>query len=61
MSKQPDTASENRSVASRFKPSMVIWPILFGLVGVGYMFWREMRNGIPDEPLTLTNHWWILK
>lgn len=59
MSKQPDIASENRSVASRFKPSMVIWPILFGLVGVGYMFWREMRNGIPDEPLTLANHWWI--
>ena len=23
------------------------------------MFWREMRNGIPDEPLTLANHWWI--
>ncbi len=59
MSKQPDTASENRSVASRFKPSMVIWPILFGLAGVGYMFWREMRNGIPDEPLTLANHWWV--
>ena len=59
MSKQQDIASENRSVASRFKPSMVIWPILFGLVGVGYMFWREMRNGIPDEPLTLANHWWV--
>lgn len=59
MSKQPDIASENRSVASRFKPSMVIWPILFGLAGVGYMFWREMRNGILDEPLTLANHWWI--
>ena len=53
------TASENRSVASRFKPSMVIWPILFGLAGVGFMFWREMRNGIPDEPLTLANHWWV--
>ena len=40
---------------------MVIWPILFGLIGVGYMCWREMRNGIPDEPLSLANHWWILK
>lgn len=59
MSKQPDIASENQSVASRFKPSMVIWPILFGLIGVGYMFWREMRDGIPDEPLTLANHWWV--
>lgn len=53
------TASENRSVASRFKPSMVIWPILFGLLGVGYMFWREMRDGIPDEPLMLTQYWWV--
>ncbi len=51
--------SQNRSVQSRFKPSMVMWPILFGLVGVGYMFWREMHNGIPDEPLTLANHWWV--
>jgi len=59
MSKQPDITSENRSVESRFKPSMVIWPILFGLVGVGYMLWREMRDGIPDEPLTLANHWWV--
>lgn len=57
-----DTAKkekENRSVASRFKPSMVIWPILFGLIGVGIMLWREMRHGIPDEPLTLADHWWI--
>ncbi|MBR6167560.1 MAG: flippase-like domain-containing protein [Paludibacteraceae bacterium] len=57
-----DTAKkekENRSVASRFKPSMVIWPILFGLVGVGFMLWREMRNGIPDEPLALNEHWWF--
>jgi uncharacterized protein (TIRG00374 family) len=23
------------------------------------MFWREMRDGIPDEPLTLANHWWV--
>lgn len=57
-----DTAKkekENRSVASRFKPSMVIWPILFGLVGVGFMLWREMRNGIPDGPLALNEHWWF--
>lgn len=59
MEQNPNTASENQSVASRFKPSMVIWPILFGLIGVGYMFWREMRDGIPDEPLTLANHWWV--
>lgn len=50
---------ENRSVASRFKPSMVVWPILFGLVGVGYMLWREMRNGLPDETLGLADHWWV--
>ena len=43
MEQNPNTASENQSVASRFKPSMVIWPILFG----------------PDEPLTLANHWWV--
>lgn len=57
-----DTAKkekENRSVASRFKPSMVVWPILFGLIGVGYMLWREMRNGIPDEPLELNEYWWV--
>lgn len=59
MEQNPNTDSENQSVASRFKPSMVIWPILFGLIGVGYMFWREMRDGIPDEPLTLANHWWV--
>ena len=59
MSNKKNTASENRSVASRFKPSMVIWPILFGLAGVGYMLWREMHNGIPDEQLTLANHWWV--
>ena len=57
-----DTAKkekENRSVASRFKPSMVIWPILFGLIGVGIMLWREMRHGIPDEPLELADNWWV--
>ena len=57
-----DTAKkekENRSVASRFKPSMVVWPILFGLIGVGYMLWREMHNGIPDEPLELNEYWWV--
>lgn len=59
MSKSAKIQSENRSVASRFKPSMVVWPILFGLIGVGYMLWREMRNGIPDEPLTLTRYWWV--
>lgn len=53
------TTRENRSVASRFKPSMVIWPILFGLIGVAYMFWHEMRDGIPDEPLMLADHWWV--
>ena len=56
---QPHIAPENRSVASRFKPSMVIWPILFGLVGVGYMLWRELHNGIPDESLVLTQYWWF--
>lgn len=59
MSDPNQIASENRSVASRFKPSMVIWPILFGLAGVGYMFWREMHNGLPDEPLTFAPHWWV--
>ncbi len=38
---------------------MVIWPILFGLIGVGYMLWREMHNGIPSEPLILVQHWWV--
>ncbi len=23
------------------------------------MLWREMRNGIPDEPLALNEHWWF--
>lgn len=53
------TASTNRSVASHFKPSMVILPILFGLIGVGYMLWREMHNDIPHAPLALVEHWWI--
>jgi hypothetical protein len=53
------TNNTNKSVASRFKPSMVIWPILFGLVGVGYMLWREMRTGIPQEPLMMANYWWV--
>ena len=51
--------SENRSVASRFKPSMVVWPILFGLIGVGYMLWREMHNDIPQGPIALAEYWWI--
>ena len=59
MSDRNHTASENRSVASRFKPSMVVWPILFGLVGVAYMLWREMHNGLPDEALSLADHWWV--
>ena len=25
------------------------------------MLRREMRHGIPDEPLTLADHWWIFK
>lgn len=53
------TNRENRSVASRFKPSMVIWPILFGLIGVGYMLYREMHDDIPLEPISLADHWWI--
>lgn len=59
MSKEKEISSENRSVASRFKPSMVIWPILFGLVGVGYMLWKEMHNDIPHEPIALVDHWWV--
>jgi len=59
MSKATKIQKENRSVASRFKPSMVIWPILFGLIGVGYMLWREMHHGIPDEPIALADHWWV--
>lgn len=54
-----NTASENRSVASRFKPSMVVWPILLGLAGVGYMLWREMHNGLPQQALALTDYWWV--
>lgn len=53
------TNKTNKSVASRFKPSMVIWPILFGLIGVGYMLWREMHNGIPKEPIMVVDYWWV--
>lgn len=53
------TATANRSVASHFKPSMVILPILFGLIGVGFMFWREMHADIPHAPLVLMEHWWF--
>ena len=59
MSNTNKIVSENRSVASRFKPSMVIWPILFGLIGVGYMLWREMHDDIPQGPITLADHWWV--
>lgn len=59
MSKYDKKASENRSIASRFKPSMVMWPILFGLIGVGYMVWREMHNDIPNGPIVVVEHWWI--
>ena len=59
MDENEKTSKENRSVASRFKPSMVIWPILFGLIGVGYMLWSEMHNGIPQEPLVLADYWWL--
>ena len=59
MSKDTKIQKQNRSVASRFKPSMVIWPILFGLVGVGYMLWREMHNDIPRGPLVLADYWWV--
>lgn len=38
---------------------MVVWPILFGLIGVGFMLWREMKDGIPHETLGLANHWWV--
>jgi hypothetical protein len=48
----------NNSTSS-IKPSMVIWPILFGLIGVGYMLWREMHNGIPEGPLAVVDHWWV--
>ena len=59
MNESTKIASENKSIASRFKPSMVIWPILFGLIGVGYMFWREMHEDIPHEPLVLVDYWWV--
>lgn len=59
MKEEDKTSKENRSVASRFKPSMVIWPILFGLIGVGFMLWREMKDGIPHETLGLADHWWV--
>lgn len=59
MSNTNKTVSENRSVASRFKPSMVVWPILFGLIGVGYMLWREMHDDIPQGPITLAENWWV--
>jgi uncharacterized protein (TIRG00374 family) len=38
---------------------MVVWPILFGLIGVGFMLWREMKDGIPHETLGLADHWWV--
>ena len=59
MKEEDKTSKENRSVASRFKPSMVVWPILFGLIGVGFMLWREMKDGIPHETLGLADHWWV--
>ena len=55
---EQNSTSQNR-VESRFKPMMVIWPILFGLIGVGYMLWREMHTGIPQEPLTLVKNSWF--
>ena len=59
MSQAEHTSQAHRTVASRFKPSMVVWPILFGLAGVGYMLWRELHTGLPHESLTLNNHWWV--
>ena len=59
MGKDKKIVSTNRSVASRIKPSMIVWPILFGLIGVGYMLWREMHNDIPQGPLVLADHWWV--
>lgn len=38
---------------------MVIWPILFGLVGVGYMLWRELSSDIPQEPLAMAKYGWL--
>lgn len=55
---EQNSTSKNR-VESRFKPMMVIWPILFGLIGVGYMLWREMHMGIPQEPLTMVKNSWF--
>lgn len=59
MSPSTDTQKQNRKVASHFKPSMVILPILFGLAGVGYMFWREMHNDLPHEWPVLNDYWWV--
>ena len=60
MDEQTNISSKTKqSVASRFKPSMVIWPILFGLIGVGYMLWREMHNDIPSGPIVVSEYWWI--
>ena len=58
MDEQTNISSKTKqSVASRFKPSMVIWPILFGLIGVGYMLWREMHNDIPSGPIVVSEYW----
>lgn len=59
MSQISDTQQQNHKVASHFKPSMVILPILFGLAGVGYMLWREMHDDLPHEPLVLNDYWWV--
>ena len=60
MDEQTNISSKTKqSVASRFKPSMVIWPILFGLIGVGYMLWREMHNDIPSGPIVVSEYWWV--
>ena len=55
---QNSISSKNR-VESSFKPMMIVWPIIFGLIGVGYMLWREMHTGIPQEPLTLVKNSWF--
>lgn len=55
---QPHTSKE-QAAKSRLKPSMVIWPILFGLIGVGYMVWKELHNGLPTEPISLVDYWWV--
>ena len=59
MSQDKKINSQNLSVQSRLQPSMIIWPILFGLIGVGYMLWREMHNDIPQGSLALVEHWWV--